>query len=56
MFIEDWWYDFLAIPEQASDLKQALSQLDFDHFVNFKWVDLLQDLIQYLKANRDSKN
>jgi hypothetical protein len=53
MFIEDWWYDLLAIPEQAADLKQALSQLDFDHFVSFHWVHLLHDLLLYLKAKRD---
>ena len=53
MFIEDWWYDILAIPEQAADLKQALSQLDIDHFVSFHWVSVLQDLIKYLKAKRD---
>jgi hypothetical protein len=45
MFIEDWWYDFLAFPEQAADLKQALSQLDSDDFIIFHWVTLLQDFI-----------
>jgi hypothetical protein len=30
IFIEDWWYGILGVPEQAEDLKQTLSQLDFD--------------------------
>jgi hypothetical protein len=45
MFVEDWWFDFLVIPELAADLKQALSQLDCDEIISFHWVNLLQDFI-----------